>query len=179
MNARCFGSEMADIVRGASFIGADLSSYTYEKTGGDFGYKKSPFQPGEQCENSVITEVEFELSEEMDFATDATAARNRIHERVEKYRAEREAKGQYKYPSAGSVFKNNRAFGKPTGQIIQELGLCGTQRGGAQIAPWHGNFIVNTGGAKSSDVMELINLCKDTARAKLGIELECEVIPVK
>lgn len=51
------------------------------------------------------------------------------------YTVERIDKGHFKFPSAGSVFKNNHAFGAPSGKLIDECGLKGTKIGGAQIAP--------------------------------------------
>jgi UDP-N-acetylenolpyruvoylglucosamine reductase len=76
-------------------------------------------------------------------------------------------------PSAGCIFKNSPTV--PTGRLVQELGLKGTRVGGARISDEHGNFIVNDGQAKARDVLELIDLIKETARAKRGIELHTEV----
>ena len=39
----------------------------------------------------------------------------------------------------------------------------------------HANFIVNDGTAKAEDVLNLIEIIKDRARAARGIELETEV----
>ena len=64
------------------------------------------------------------------------------------HRQDREKKGHFLFPCAGSVFKNNRAFGAPTGQLVDSLGLKGRRIGGAQIAPFHGNIFINTGGAR-------------------------------
>ena len=66
---------------------------------------------------------------------------------MQEHRQDRERKGHFLFPCAGSVFKNNRAFGAPTGVIVDSLGLKGRRIGGAQIAPFHGNIIINTGGA--------------------------------
>ena len=48
--------------------------------------------------------------------------------------------------------------------------------GGAQIAPWHGNFIVNTGGATAKDVHDLVDRIVETVRQKTGFTLECEIL---
>ena len=85
-------------------------------------------------------------------------------------------KGHFKYPSAGSVFKNNRDFGKPSGKLIDECGLCGKRIGGAQIAPWHGNFIVNTDNATQKDVRDLVDLAVRTVQEKKGFLLQPEII---
>ena len=90
--------------------------------------------------------------------------------------ADRTEKGHFRLPSAGSVFKNNRAFGKPSGKLIEEAGLRGLRIGGAQVAPWHGNFIVNTGSATAHDVMELVKTIQTQVKAQTGFELEPEMI---
>jgi UDP-N-acetylmuramate dehydrogenase len=133
--------------------------------GAAFSYKKSPFQD----RDTVILEAVMILRPgDPAVIAEKTVAR----------RAEREAKGHFRYPSAGSVFKNNRDFGKPAGKIIEELGLRGFQSGGAQIAPWHGNFIINTGGATAGDVTRLITLVQEKALQTFGFALEPEVIYV-
>lgn len=76
-------------------------------------------------------------------------------------------------PSAGCIFKNPPTI--PTGRLVQELGLKGTRRGGALISDVHGNFIVNEGNASARDIIELIELVKETARNARGIELHTEV----
>jgi UDP-N-acetylenolpyruvoylglucosamine reductase len=76
-------------------------------------------------------------------------------------------------PSAGCIFKNCATIS--TGKLVQELGLKGTRMGGAVISEVHGNFIVNEGNAAARDVLALIELVKETARQKRGIELHTEV----
>lgn len=44
---------------------------------------------------------------------------------MEEYKRDRKEKGHFLFPCAGSVFKNNRSFGRPTGAIIDSLGLKG------------------------------------------------------
>jgi UDP-N-acetylenolpyruvoylglucosamine reductase len=39
----------------------------------------------------------------------------------------------------------------------------------------HGNFIVNDGGAKAADVLELIDKIRSVAKRSRGIDLEPEV----
>jgi UDP-N-acetylmuramate dehydrogenase len=43
------------------------------------------------------------------------------------------------------------------------------------VSEVHGNFIVNTGEATADDVLRLIDVVKQRARAARGIELETEV----
>ena len=76
-------------------------------------------------------------------------------------------------PNSGSVFVNPP--GNFAGRLIEQAGLKGTRRGGAQISDKHANFIVNLGGAKAADVIELIALARRTVLDKTGIELKPEV----
>ncbi|MDP2863982.1 MAG: UDP-N-acetylmuramate dehydrogenase [Desulfobacterales bacterium] len=77
-------------------------------------------------------------------------------------------------PSAGSFFKNPPA-GKTAGQFIDMAGLKGTRVGGAEISAKHANFIVNTGGASASDILELMQLVQKKVFDKFNINLEPEV----
>jgi UDP-N-acetylmuramate dehydrogenase len=95
---------------------------------------------------------------------------------MESFRRDRESKGHYRFPSAGSVFKNNESFGKPTGKIIDELGLRGLQIGGAQVAPWHGNMIINTGNATAADIRNLADEVASRVKAATGFVLEPEIL---
>ena len=46
---------------------------------------------------------------------------------------------------------------------------------GAEVSTMHANFIVNTGNAKASDVLELIKYVQDEVKRKLGYTLETEI----
>lgn len=76
-------------------------------------------------------------------------------------------------PNAGSVFVNPP--GESAGRLIEACGLKGARVGGAQISEVHANFIVNTGSATASDVIELIRLVRDSVEETHGIELRPEV----
>lgn len=76
-------------------------------------------------------------------------------------------------PSAGCMFKNPATI--PAGKLIDELGLKGTRVGGAYVSAEHGNFIVTDGTAKAADVLKLIDILKQHAKAERGIELQSEV----
>ena len=77
-------------------------------------------------------------------------------------------------PSAGCFFKNPPA-GKTAGQVIDMAGLKGTKIGGAEISAKHANFIVNTGKASASDILELMQLVQKKVFDKFNISLEPEV----
>jgi UDP-N-acetylmuramate dehydrogenase len=165
MNARCYGREMADAVYKAELL-ENAAFITHSPQKDEFAYKKSPYQN----RNCVILSVTFTVQEKDPLL---------IKKEMEEHRNDREAKGHYRFPSAGSVFKNNRAFGKPTGKIIDELGLKGHSAGGAQIAPWHGNIIINRENARSADILELVELTENRVMSELGLKLEREILLIK
>ena len=168
MNARAYGDEIADVLRETEIV--DFSSplpgrLRLPVKREEFNYKKSPFQGRRQ----LIISAVFKLT---------PASEGEIRERMEANRADRTSRGHYRYPCAGSVFKNNPDFGKPSGQIIDELGLRGLQIGGAQIAPWHGNIIINTGdqAATAQDIRALVDDVSQKVTAATGFTLDPEIL---
>lgn len=80
---------------------------------------------------------------------------------------------QPKEPSAGSVFINPKP--DSAGVLIEKCGLKGQRIGGAKISEQHANFIVNTGGAKASDVLKLIALVRKKVKQQFEIDLKTEI----
>ncbi len=75
--------------------------------------------------------------------------------------------------SAGCIFKN--PAGCAAGELVEQLGLKNCVVGGARVSEVHGNFIVNDGGAKAAEVLDLIAVIRAAAKRSRGIELETEV----
>jgi UDP-N-acetylenolpyruvoylglucosamine reductase len=101
-----------------------------------------------------------------------SAPRGEIEARMMAFSEKRWA-SQPAAPSAGCMFKNPDSI--PAGKLVDELGLKGTRVGGAMVSAEHGNFIVNNGTATARDVLELIGLLQQRAKAGRGIELQTEV----
>jgi UDP-N-acetylenolpyruvoylglucosamine reductase len=101
-----------------------------------------------------------------------SGSREAIERRMNEY-SQKRWQAQPAAPSAGCIFKNPAAI--PAGKLIDELGFKGTRVGGAVVSAEHGNFIVNDGGATARDILELIEVIRQRARAERGIELETEV----
>jgi UDP-N-acetylmuramate dehydrogenase len=79
--------------------------------------------------------------------------------------------------SCGCIFKNpdpQRSGGRSAGRLVDECGGKGLERGGAQVSPLHGNFIVNRGDATAADVLTLIEDVRDLVAQRTGIRLETE-----
>ena len=97
---------------------------------------------------------------------------NEIMDLIKDRSLRRKASQPIEYPSAGSVFRNPEDI--PAGMLIEELGLKSKIIGGAQISEKHGNFIINIKDAKSSDILELIDLVKTESNNKRNINLKEE-----
>ncbi|MCX7030088.1 MAG: UDP-N-acetylmuramate dehydrogenase, partial [Spirochaetes bacterium] len=163
MNARCYEREVADALETVESLDAGLVPRRRRVEPGEWGYKRSPFQ----STTEVILRAVFRL---------VSGDPRIIDEAMQRHRQDREAKGHFLHPCAGSVFKNDRSFGKSTGRLIDELGLKGLAIGGAQVAPYHGNIIVNLGDATAADVRTLIERVERAVFDRLGLRLEREVI---
>ena len=173
MNARCFERSISDILYSTTHIeyqGEKVRFVEQSFSASDWDYKKSPFQAENERPQRYITSATFRLTPA------GATAHDKIASDCKKFIAERVDKGHFKYPSAGSVFKNNHAFGAPSGKLIDECGLKGLKIGGAQIAPFHGNFIINTGAATADDIYRLVEKAKTAVKNKFGFELEPEII---
>lgn len=162
MNARCYGGEMSELCVSAGLLTPDGEQRRIIADPNDFSYKISPFQTMDGC----ITEVVLQLQKGEQQAIRA-AMKTHCDDRVQK--------GHFQAPSAGSLFKNNREFGAPTGKILDELGLRGRVSGGAAIAPFHANIFINNGNAKAADILDLIVQAFETVRIERGLLLEPEV----
>lgn len=77
-------------------------------------------------------------------------------------------------PNAGCIFKNP-SQGHPAGKLIDMAGLKGFSIGEARISEKHANFIVNTGNAKASDILSLVDKIRETVSDHFDVTLETEV----
>ena len=163
MNARCYGKEVSESLRHVTLMLKDGTITTEETSPSDFSYKRSPYQKTK----NIIVSVSFSLEK---------GDKEKIHKEMEFIQKDRIGKGHFRYPCAGSVFKNNRDFGKPSGQIIDELGLKGKMIGGAQVAEYHGNIIINKQGSTARDIRKLVEQIEEEVYKRLGLILEKELL---
>ena len=163
MNAGAYGGEMADIVRRVTYL--DACGERREAGRGELGfaYRKSRFEPGE-----TVLFAELELA-----PGDGEAILRRMAELAGKRRASQ----PLDMPSAGSAFK--RPEGAYAAALIDAAGLKGLRVGGAQVSEKHAGFIVNAGGAKSRDVLELMDRVREEVLRHSGVELEPEIRVVR
>ncbi len=124
-----------------------------------FTYRQSRFKKSQE----MILEVEFELKK-----GDEKEIKEEIRDNLT-----RRGK-QPQEPSAGSIFVNPKP--KSAGLLIEACGLKGKKIGKVQISERHANFIINLGGAKATDVLELIALARKRVEEKFKITLQPEII---
>jgi UDP-N-acetylmuramate--alanine ligase len=102
--------------------------------------------------------------------------KTRVQSCMEHYAHQRKS-SQPREPSAGCIFKNPP--GDYAGRLIDTAGLKGYRIGGAQVSSVHGNFIVNTGHATATDILELISHIQKVVYAQSGVQLTLEVQMLK
>jgi len=101
-----------------------------------------------------------------------------VKERVSDYLRQKSAAQPVTEHSCGCVFKNppkERSGGLGAGQLIEQAGAKGLASGDAVVSEKHGNFIVNRGHARASDVFALIREVRARVADRFGLELELEV----
>lgn len=160
MNAGAYKSDMGYVVQEVKVLTPDLRIITLENKEMDFHYRNSFLQshPGYIC-----LEVTIKLKK---------GNKNAIDELIKERRKRRMELQPLEYPSAGSVFRN--PDGNFAGKMIEDLGLKGLRKGGAMVSEKHANFIVNTGGASSKDIKDLIDYVHDKVKEKYNVDLKVE-----
>jgi UDP-N-acetylmuramate dehydrogenase len=184
-NAGCFGGEMKDVVTNVrAYDVTNDREVNYSNAECQFAYRESRFKH----EPHIILETTLTL-----VPGDAVEAQ-KVLEGIMGKRKESQPQGAF---TAGCLFKNFEyqdenaldilkrdlevpaemiaAKRIPAGWLIDKLGLKGKTIGKAQVSPVHGNFLVNLGGAKADDVIQLSSYVKMKVRDELGVMLEDEV----
>ncbi len=163
MNAGAYGGELKDVTESVvTYYLPDQALYELTGEQCDFAYRSSRFQ---KVGGFVVVSAVFRLEQG---SKEAVAAKMReLNER-------RRDKQPLDLPSAGSAFK--RPEGHYAAQLIDECGLKGLTVGGAQVSEKHAGFVVNTGGATSHDVYDLLRQVRNTVYEKTGVQLEPEIV---
>ena len=174
MNAGCYGSYTADVLREVELV---TRQGEINKVAGDdlhLSYRDSQLPDG-----AVITHAVF----------DAPRGQSDVlHQRMAEQLAKRDATQPTKVRSAGSTFRNPAGFSS-TGQaddvhdlkawkVIDDAGMRGARRGGAQMSEKHSNFLINAGGATAADLEGLGEEARKKVYAHSGITLEWEIMRV-
>ena len=160
MNAGAYGGEMKDVLVACYHLDRNGEPGMLKGDELELGYRTSAYEKN----GYIITKLYLKL---------AGGSREKIHAEMQELLQRRRDKQPLEYPSAGSTFK--RPEGHFAGRLIEECGLKGSSIGGAKVSEKHAGFIINTGGATSSDIIKLIKHVQDTVFREKGVMLEPEV----
>lgn len=159
MNAGTAAGEMGDVVDTVTLVSPEGELITRGREEMGFGYRTAD-----------ITEGFAVLDARIVLRRDEKA---RVKARVKEQMDKRKQRQPWGLPNAGSMFKNPQE--ESAGRLIESAGLKGKKIGGAQVSDRHANFIVNTGKAKASDVLALMDIIKKTVLEVHSVRLEPEI----
>jgi len=171
MNAGCYGSYVADHLIEVRAVLRTGELVTLPAQELQLAYRSSALPEG-----AVVVEAIFE-GQPGDPAE--------LHARMDAQLKKRDETQPTKDRTAGSTFRNPAGFSS-TGQaddvhdlkawkVIDDAGMRGATRGGAQMSPKHSNFLVNTGAATASDLEGLGEEVRKKVFQHSGIELVWEI----
>ena len=163
MNANAYGGQLESVLEWVEIAtAAGLQRRQPHQLG--FGYRRSGLADGE-----IVLRASLALA-----PADVTAVKARLEE-MRRWRHEAQPQG---IKTFGSTFKNPddpRAEGRSAGMLLADVGCNGLAIGGARFAPKHANFIENTGGAKTADVLAVMAEGRRRVLERFGVTLEPEV----
>ncbi len=162
MNAGAYNAEISSVLTESTYFDGE-SIRTRPLCDHAYGYRKSIYQTS----GDIILSARFALKK-----GNAEDIKKLCEERM----TARKEKQPLEFPSAGSVFK--RPEGYFAGALIEKCGLKGYRIGGAEVSEKHAGFIINRGGATSSDVLSLIEYIRAEVMKTFGVYLETEIIHI-
>jgi UDP-N-acetylmuramate dehydrogenase len=163
MNANAYGGELGRVLERVTVCTPDGSD---ERRPDDLGFR---YRGSDLGDREVVAMATFALTEANPADVKATMADMR------RRRKEAQPSG---IKTFGSTFVNPddpRAEGRSAGQLLDAAGCRGLEVGGARLSPKHANFVENTGGATTSDILGVMAEARRQVRDRFGVVLEPEV----
>ena len=161
MNAGAYQGEISQVLMETEYYDVlEDKIAVIDNSRHEFGYRHSIFQQNDGIILNCTLKLKKGTQEDIKF-------------KMEDFSNRRKTKQPLEFASAGSTFK--RPEGYFAGSLIENSGLAGRTIGGARVSEKHCGFIINTGGATCSDVLELIGTVKKEVYNKFGVELKEEV----
>jgi len=159
MNAGAWGYEIGDLLDSVTLM--DNHGEVFTKQGKNLGLK---YRGWGMDHNIVLLYASLNLT---------IGKKGKIKAACSRYQALRKKNQPLTESSAGSFFKNPPELS--AGSLIDQAGLKGYSMGGAKISEKHANFIVNTGNASATDILNLMRFVQDTVYKLFEVKLEPEV----
>lgn len=162
MNASAHQQSISDFLVSIDvFDTSKKEVFTIEKKTLKFAYRSSVLQRRPY----ILLSAEFDLPK---------AKKNQIMGLIKKNLAFRKMwQPNLSKPNAGSIFKNPEDMS--AGRLLDSAGVKKFTVGDAKVWKKHANFIVNTGDATSTDVLELMFMMYNAVKEKHSIKLEPEI----
>jgi UDP-N-acetylenolpyruvoylglucosamine reductase len=163
MNANAYGGELGRVLE---LVTVCTPARSEPRRPEDLGFRYRASNLGER---DVVAVATFALSEANPADVKATMADMR------RRRKEAQPSG---IKTFGSTFVNPddpRAENRSAGQLLDAAGCGGLQIGGARLSPKHANFVENTGGATTADILEVMGEARRRVHERFGVTLEPEV----
>lgn len=160
MNAGALGQETASVVRYAFLYNLESGEFEiWDRERLQYGYRKSAIDPS----------VHLVLAAELEFTPGVLPDITATMEKSVTFRKQHHPTE----PNGGSVFRNP-APEMTVGRMLDEAGAKSWVEGGCRVSPLHANFIVNTGGATSLDVLRLMTRMQQTVQEQYGYHIHPE-----
>jgi len=163
MNANAYGGELGRVLE---LVTVCTPAGSQQRSPEDLGFVYRGSNLGER---EVVSQATFGLAVSNPADVKATMADMR------RRRKEAQPSG---IKTFGSTFMNPedpKAEGRSAGQLLDAAGCRGLQVGGARLSPKHANFVENTGGATTSDILEVMAEARRKVHQRFGVVLEPEV----
>ncbi|HVY86311.1 MAG TPA: UDP-N-acetylmuramate dehydrogenase [Caulobacterales bacterium] len=159
MNAGCYGRETKDVLVSAWGYDRSGERRTFDNAAFGFTYRHNAI-----AEEIVWVEATFQ---------GVASTSEQVTARMAEITAQREASQPIREKTGGSTFKN--PLPHSAWKLVDEAGMRGARRGGAQVSEKHANFLINTGAATAADIEGLGEDVRAAVKAKHGVELEWEI----
>lgn len=160
MNAGAYGGEMKHILDRAVIMDQEGQIKTLTNEELNLGYRTSIVSE----EKYIVLEAELKL---------AKGEKEEIKSKMDDFTNRRITKQPLEFPSAGSTFK--RPEGYFAGKLIMDSGLAGYSIGGAKVSEKHCGFVINSGNATASDILNLIEYIREQVYKNFQVLLVPEV----
>ena len=165
MNAGCYGRETKDVLVVATGYDRTGEFQIWENEDFSFSYRRN-----EVGDRMIWTQAVFQGIPDDPAAVEA---------RMAEITAKREAAQPIREKTGGSTFANPDPPGTPnqrsSWKLVDEAGMRGARRGGAQVSEKHCNFLINTGDATAADIEGLGEDVRAAVLKKSGVDLHWEI----
>ncbi|MEB3205717.1 MAG: UDP-N-acetylmuramate dehydrogenase [Vampirovibrionales bacterium] len=192
MNAGATGQETGSLVSHVTLYNLTTGQLeTWSAAQLAFSYRHSTIEPG----HHVVLSVQLTLAQGDPQAIQALMAKNRQF-RKQHHPTEPNGGSVFRNPVTANAAPSADASGtfatsltpnaapsadalgafatKTAGQMLDELGAKSWQEGGVRVSPKHANFIINTGGGSSVEVLRLMRRMQQAVQDAYGIHLRPE-----